>query len=126
MAVARDCRYLPTHEWFRVEGSIVTIGITQFAADALTDVTYVSLPAVGKPVSAGASFGEVESVKATSDVYSAVSGAVVETNTRLEGEPNLVNDDPQGAGWMIKVNAADLAPLSKLMDADAYEKMIKG
>jgi len=126
MPVAKDCRYAQTHEWFRVSGKTVTIGITKFAADELTDITYVSLPDVDKTVTAGQSFGEVESVKATSDLYSAVSGRVVEVNKRLADEPNLVNDDPQGEGWMVKVEATDLAPLEKLMDAAAYEKMLQG
>lgn len=126
MGVARDCKYLPTHEWFRVSGKQVTIGITKFAADSLTDITYVQLPAVGKSISAGAPFGEVESVKATSDLYSAVAGQVVELNKRLENEPELVNNDPQGDGWMLKINCEDQAPLEKLMDAAAYEKMIAG
>lgn len=126
MAVARDCKYAQTHEWFRVSGKVVTIGITQFAADELTDITYVSLPAVGSQVTAGKSFGEVESVKATSDVYSAVSGKVVEINGKLDKQPELVNTQPQGDGWMIKLECADLSPLDKLMDAAAYEKMLAG
>lgn len=126
MGVAKDCKYLPTHEWFRVSGKQVTIGITKFAADSLTDITYVQMPAVGKQISAGASFGEVESVKATSDLYSAVSGQVVEANKRLDTEPELVNTDPQGEGWMLRINCDDLTPLDKLMDAVAYEKMIAG
>ncbi len=126
MAVARDCKYAQTHEWFRVSGKVVTIGITQFAADELTDITYVSLPAVGSQVTAGKSFGEVESVKATSDVYSAVSGKVVEINGKLDKQPELVNTQPQGDGWMIKIECADLSPLDKLMDAAAYEKMLAG
>lgn len=126
MAVAKDCKYTQTHEWFRVSGKNVSMGITQFAADELTDITYVSLPPVGKEVAAGSSFGEVESVKATSDLYSAVSGKVIETNAKLADHPELVNSDPQGEGWMIKIECSDLAPLGKLMDAAAYEKMLAG
>lgn len=126
MAVARDCKYAQTHEWFRVSGKVVTIGITQFAADELTDITYVSLPAVGSQVTAGKSFGEVESVKATSDVYSAVSGNVIEINGKLDKQPELVNTQPQADGWMIKIECADLSPLDKLMDAAAYDKMLAG
>lgn len=126
MAVARDCKYAQTHEWFRVSGKVVTIGITQFAADELTDITYVSLPAVGSQVTAGKSFGEVESVKATSDVYSAVSGKVIEINGKLDKQPELVNTQPQADGWMIKIECADLSPLDKLMDAAAYDKMLAG
>ncbi len=126
MAVAKDCRYTQTHEWFRVSGKTVTIGITKFAADELTDITYVSLPAVGKKIEAGKSFGEVESVKATSDLYSAVAGTVIETNAKLADHPELVNTDAQGEGWMVKLEVADTSPLDKLMDAAAYEKMIAG
>lgn len=124
MAVRPDCRYAQTHEWFHVAGDVVTIGITQFAADELTDITYVELPQPGKEIAAGESFGDIESVKATSGLYSAVSGVVSEINARLLGEPELVNNDPQGEGWMIKLRCKDLAPLNKLMDAAAYEKMI--
>lgn len=124
MPVPTDRRYAPTHEWFKVEGNLVTIGITQFAADELTDITYVELPAVGKQVQAGASIGEIESVKASSDLYTAVSGVVREVNTRLENEPELVNNDPFGAGWMVRLECSDLSPLDKLMDAGGYEKMI--
>jgi len=124
MAVPTDCRYAQTHEWFKVEGSVVTIGITQFAADELTDITFVDLPAVGTTVQAGQRVGEIESVKATSELYSAVGGKVVARNERLANEPELVNSDPFGDGWMLKIEAGDTAPLAKLLDAAAYEKMI--
>lgn len=124
MSVRQDCKYAQTHEWFHVDGDTVTIGITKFAADELTDITYVELPEIGTKVEPGTPFGEVESVKATSEVYSAVGGEVIEVNERLADEPELVNNDPQGDGWMIKLRATDLAPLEKLMDAAAYEKMI--
>ncbi len=124
MAVPNDRKYSQTHEWFKVDGDVVTIGITQFAADELTDITFVDLPAVGAHVKGGTNFGEIESVKATSELYCAVSGEVVEVNQRLADEPGLVNSDPLGAGWMIKVRAADLSPLQKLLDGPAYEKMI--
>jgi len=124
MAVPTDCRYAQTHEWFKVEGSVVTIGITQFAADELTDITFVDLPAVGATVQAGQRVGEIESVKATSELYSAVGGKVVARNERLANEPELVNSDPFGDGWMLKIEAGDTAPLAKRLDAAAYEKMI--
>ena len=124
MAVPQDYRYAQTHEWFMVKGSTVTVGITQFAADELTDITYVELPEVGSEVTAGESFGEIESVKATSDLYCAVSGKVIAINERLADEPELVNNDPFGEGWMIKIECSDLSPLEKLLDAAAYEKMI--
>jgi glycine cleavage system H protein len=124
MAVPQDCRFTQTHEWFKVEGSTVTVGISQFAADELTDITYVELPEVGSEVTAGEDFGEIESVKATSGLFCAVSGKVIEINERLADEPELVNTDPFGDGWMIKIECSDLSPLEKLMDAAAYEKMI--
>lgn len=122
MGVPKDLKYAATHEWFRIEGNRVTIGITQHAADALTDITFVQLPPVGKEIKAGAPFGEVESVKATSDLYSALGGRVVEVNQRLADEPGLVNSDPYGAGWMIQIEAGDLSGAARLMDAASYEK----
>ena len=124
MVVPQDCRFAQTHEWFKVEGNTVTVGISQFAADELTDITYVELPEVGSEVTAGEDFGEIESVKATSGLYCAVSGKVIEINERLADEPELVNNDPFGEGWMIKIECSDLSPLEKLLDAVAYEKMI--
>ena len=124
MAVPQDCKFAQTHEWFKVEGNTVTVGISQFAADELTDITYVELPEVGSEVTAGEDFGEIESVKATSGLYCAVSGKVIEINERLADEPELVNNDPFGEGWMIKIECSDLSPLEKLLDAVAYEKMI--
>ncbi|MFQ5807517.1 MAG: glycine cleavage system protein GcvH [Phycisphaerae bacterium] len=124
MALPQDYKFAQTHEWFKVESNTVTAGITQFAADELTDITYVELPEVGTEVTAGSRFGEIESVKATSDLYCAVSGKVIAINERLADEPELVNNDPFGEGWMIKIECSDLGPLEKLMDAAAYEKMI--
>lgn len=122
MAVPNDRKYLSSHEWFKAVGDVVTIGITKFAADELTDITYVQLPEKGASIAAGKSFGEVESVKATSDIYSAVAGSVVEVNPRLASEPELLNNDPFEAGWMIKLKVADLSPLASLMDGPAYDK----
>lgn len=123
MPVPNDRRYSQTHEWFKQDGKLVTIGITQFAADELTDVTYVELPKPGTALQAGKLFGEVESVKATSDLYSAVSGKVVQVNQRLNNEPELVNKDPFGDGWMVKIDCEDAAPLRNLLDGPAYDRM---
>lgn len=120
----QDRKYSRTHEWFLVEGDLVTIGITRFAADQLTDVTFVELPAVGATVVAGEPFGEIESVKATGSLFTSVSGEVAAVNGRLADEPGLVNSDPFGEGWMIKVRPSDRAPLDPLMDAADYEKML--
>ena len=122
MSAPSDRRYLETHEWHKDEGGTVTIGITQFAADELTDITFVQLPKVGTKVSANKAFGEIESVKATSDLYSGVSGEVVAVNQGLTSEPGLVNRDPYAGGWMIKVKAANPAEMHKLLSSEDYLK----
>jgi glycine cleavage system H protein len=124
MPVPKDRKYLETHEWHQLAGDIVTIGITQTAADELTDITYVKLPEVGARVTANTAMGEIESVKATSDLYSGVSGIVSAKNTELESNPGLVNSDPFGKGWMLKVKVTDTAQLDKLLSADDYEKKV--
>jgi glycine cleavage system H protein len=120
MSIPADRKYSESHEWYKVDGKIVTLGITQYAADSLTDITFVQLPAVGKQVKAGAAVGEIESVKATSELFSAVGGKVIEVNTALADHPELVNEDAFGKGWMVRIEAADLAPLNSLLDANAY------
>ena len=122
MSVPSDRRYLQTHEWHKLDGDTVTIGITQLAADELTDVTYVALPKVGDKVSANQRFGEIESVKATSDLYSGVSGTVSAVNDQLTGNPGLVNSDPFDAGWMIKVKATNPAEVNNLLSSEDYVK----
>jgi len=124
MPVPKDRKYLETHEWHQLAGDIVTIGITQTAAVELTDITYVKLPEVGARVTANTAMGEIESVKATSDLYSGVSGIVSAKNTELESNPGLVNSDPFGKGWMLKVKVTDTAQLDKLLSADDYEKKV--
>ncbi|MFQ5429329.1 MAG: glycine cleavage system protein GcvH [Phycisphaerae bacterium] len=126
MGVPTDRRYLPSHEWHKLDGEICTIGISQFAADELTDVTYVSLPSPGTEVTAGEPFGEVESVKATSDLVSGVSGVITEINARLEESPDLVNSEPYEAGWMVKVKISDASALNALLTPDAYEAQLGG
>ncbi|HEY7088524.1 MAG TPA: glycine cleavage system protein GcvH [Tepidisphaeraceae bacterium] len=122
MSVPTDRTYLETHEWHKLDGGVVTIGITQIAADELTDITFVALPKVGDKISAGQRWGEIESVKATADLYSGVSGSVTEVNTALASNPGLVNNDPYEAGWMIKVKAAKPEEAKALLTADAYLK----
>lgn len=126
MAVPQDRKYTQTHEWFKVEGNQVTVGISKFAADELTDITYVDLPEVGSEVVAGEDFGEIESVKATSGLFCAVSGKVIAVNEELADKPELVNNDPFNGGWMLKIECTDLSPLDKLLDSAAYERMIAG
>jgi glycine cleavage system H protein len=117
-----DRKYLETHEWHKVDGDTATIGITQIAADELTDITFVSLPKVGAKLTANKPFGEIESVKATSDLYSGVTGEVVAVNDALNDDPGLVNRDPYNGGWMIKVKLANPAEAGKLLGVDDYLK----
>lgn len=124
MAIPSDRKYLASHEWHKLEGDVCTIGITDFAARELNDITYVSLPSVGKELTAGKPFGEIESVKATSDMYTGVSGTVVEVNRKLDDAPELVNNDAFGGGWMIKVRVKDTAALDKLLNATDYQSQI--
>jgi len=122
MPVPTDRTYLETHEWHKLDGDVVTIGITQIAADELTDITYVQLPKVGDKVSANQRWGEVESVKATADLYSGVSGVVTAVNAEVSSNPALVNTDPYNAGWMIKVKPSDPNDVKKLLSSDDYLK----
>lgn len=124
MASPDDRRYTTSHEYAKVDGSIVTVGITQHAADELTDITYVDLPKAGDQVQAGQPFGEIESVKATSDVYAPVSGTIAEVNSALEDEPGLLNSDPFEKGWLIKIEAGDTTPLDSLLSAEDYDKQL--
>src|SRR5271168_2892211 len=114
MSVPNNYRYLETHEWHDLQGETVTIGITQIAADELTDITFVSLPKVGTAVKANGRFGEVESVKATSDLYSGINGTVTAVNADLTNNPGVINKDPYKAGWMIKVKATNPDEVTKL------------
>ena len=123
MSSPEDRRYSESHEWFKVEGDLVTIGITTHATEALTDITYVEMKPAGTSLSPGDSSGEVESVKTTSDVYTVVGGVVEEANTAVVDDPSLVNSDPYGDGWLVEIKASDLGPLEDMMDADAYDQM---
>jgi glycine cleavage system H protein len=122
--VPTDLRYTTDHEWVRVDGDTATIGITDFAAKQLGDVVFVDLPEAGTAVTQFATFGVVESVKAVSDLYAPVSGEVAETNDGLAGQPELVNSDPYGAGWMIRVRVTDPAQIDGLLEPAAYERLI--
>ena len=114
--------YTSEHEWIRVEGDVGTVGITAFAAEKLGDVVFVELPDVGKSVKKEGDMAVVESVKAASDVYAPASGEVVEANSAIVDEPAKVNEDPEGAGWFVKLKLADKGQLSGLMDKAAYDK----
>lgn len=119
-----DLKYAKSHEWVRVEGDTATIGITAHAQEALGDLVFVELPEAGASLSAGDAFAVVESVKAASDVYAPVDGEVTGTNEALDGAPETINDDPYGAGWMVRLRLSDAGQLDGLMDAAAYAAML--
>lgn len=118
-----DRRYTREHEWVTIEGDLAVVGITDFAQEQLGDIVYISLPEIGTQVTQFQQFGEIESVKAVSDLYSPISGEVVERNERLIDEPELVNLSPYGEGWMIKVALSNPAELENLMEAAEYDEM---
>lgn len=124
MDFPEELKYTEEHEWVMVEEDIVTVGITDFAQDSLGDVVFVELPEVGATVEAGKSFGVVESVKAVSDVYSPVTGEVVEVNEELPDSPETINTSPYEDGWMVKIRLSDAAELNDLLDADAYQAFV--
>ena len=119
--VKSDLKYAKSDEWFAVSRDIVTIGITDFAQDQLNDIVFVEFRDEGEAIAAGESFGEVESVKAAAELYSAVAGEIVAVNRDLEETPEVINADPYGAGWMVRIRAADASALGELMDAAAYD-----
>jgi glycine cleavage system H protein len=124
MAYPKEFRYTKEHEWISAKGDTATIGITEYAQHELGDVVFVELPAAGSKVTAGKTFGTVESVKAVSEIYAPVNGEVVEANTELHNKPETINSDPHGAGWLIKVKLANPVEVNSLMDAAAYEAYI--
>ena len=126
MNIPSELRYSSDHEWIRVDGDIVTIGITEYAQDALGDVVFVELPESGADVAAGDSFSEVESTKSVSDIYAPVSGSVSEVNDQLDGAPELLNSDPYGEGWICRISMTDPGQLDSLMDADGYRALTEG
>lgn len=121
----QDLKYFREHDWVRVEGEEAVFGITWFAQDALGEIVYAELPAVGDTVTAGATYGELESVKAVSEIYAPLSGEVVATNAKLEDEPQLVNEDCYGDGWLIRVRMSAPDELDSLMDAEAYQAFLE-
>ncbi len=117
-------RYLESHEWADIQGDICTVGITQFAVDNLTDITHLELPKIGKAVVANQKFGEVESVKSVSELMAPVSGEVIEANAAVQKDPSLINQDPYGKGWMIRIKVAAATPMEQLLTFEQYEKQI--
>ncbi len=122
MEVPKDLKYTKEHEWTRVEGNLVTVGITDYAQEKLGDIVYIELPELDSDVTATESFGTIESVKAASDLYAPISGRVVEVHEELLEDPKLVNQDPYGEGWMIRVEGSE--GLDQLLSAEGYEKWI--
>lgn len=129
MQVPDDLRYTPDHEWLRIDGDEAVVGITEYAATELGDVVFLELPASGTRLELAQSFGVIESVKTASDLYAPAAGEVLETNPQLADHPELVNDDPYGAGWMVRLRLADPAaaaePTDQLMDAAAYRRLVE-
>jgi glycine cleavage system H protein len=121
--VPPDLRYTKDHEWLRLEGDEATVGITEYAADQLGDIVFVELPEVGRELSQSSAFGVVESVKAVSDLYAPVSGEVTARNEALSSRPEIVNSDPLGEGWMIRIRVSDRAQADSLLDSAAYEQL---
>ncbi len=124
MSVPTDLRFTKEHEWVRIEGDTATFGVTDHAQEALGDIVFVELPEVGRSVDAGEAYGVVESVKAVSDVYAPVAGEVIEVNEALEGEPDLVNSDAYGTGWIIKVKISENNDSAELMNPDEYTEFL--
>ena len=124
MNVPSDLKYTESHEWVRIEGDVATVGITDYAQSELGDVVFVELPPVGKKVNAGDSIGSVESVKTVSDVYSPLSGEVTEANAALGSSSELINSDPYGKGFMVKIRLSDADQAGSLLDADAYKGIV--
>ena len=121
MRYPTELKYTQSHEWIRIEGDTVIVGVSWFAQDSMGDVVHVELPEVGDDLTAGEPACEIESVKAVSDVYSPVSGEIIEVNEALEDAPEVVNEDPYGAGWLFKIKAGATVSLSDLMPADEYQ-----
>jgi glycine cleavage system H protein len=119
-----DLKYHPEHDWARIEGDVATFGITWFAQDQLGEVVFFDPPEVGSSVSAGESYAEVESVKAVSDVFAPLSGEVTEVNAGLSDAPELINDDPYGQGWLVRVKLSDPSQVDELLDVGAYRQLL--
>ncbi|HEY2104587.1 MAG TPA: glycine cleavage system protein GcvH [Candidatus Binataceae bacterium] len=124
MEIPAGLRYSKEHEWVATEEEVATIGITDYAQEQLGEIVYVELPAVGDKISKDDAFGVVESVKAVSDIYAPVSGTVVEVNQELPESPEMINEDPYGDGWLVKVKVSDGSELEDLLDHDEYEELV--
>lgn len=126
MSFPEDLRYTAEHEWAREQSGLVTVGITGYATEQLGDVVFVELPAIGRKLEAGKSFGVVEAVKTVSDLYAPIAGEVVEVNAALADDPAVVNREPYGQGWMVRIKPSDPAGLAKLLSSADYAKLVEG
>lgn len=124
MNIPEELKYTKDHEWARIEGDIAVIGITDYAQGELGDIVYIELPEVGTELETEQSFGTIEAVKAVSDLFVPISGEVVEINTNLESSPEIVNEDPYGEGWMIKIRFSDRSEVDNLLNKSQYEELI--
>ena len=119
-----DLKYTKDHEWIRIEGDVAVVGITEYAQDALGDIVYVDIPTLGQAVEKGEVFGSVEAVKTVSDLYLPMDGTILELNTALEASPELVNSDPYGEGWMVRIQLSNLDDTTELLSAEEYSALI--
>lgn len=124
MNIPAELKYSKEHEWVKIDGSTATVGITDYAQGELGDIVFVELPQVGNEIKMMEPFGTIEAVKAVSDLFSPISGEVIETNSTLEDDPTVINRDPYGEGWMIRVEISDLGEVEKLLPAEEYSKLI--
>jgi glycine cleavage system H protein len=124
MEFPSNARYTKDHEWIRLDGDIATVGITDFAQGELGDIVFVDIPTEGETLAAEDVFGSVEAVKTVSDLYLPVAGEIVEVNAAIDGQPDLVNTDPYGAGWMVRIKVASVADVESLLDVDAYRALV--
>ncbi len=122
--IPKELKYTNTHEWLKIEGDTAIMGITDYAQKELSDIVYVDLPEPGKTLNQGDVLGTIEAVKAVSDFYTPISGTIIESNQDLKATPDLVNKEPYGKGWMVKIKVTNTSEISNLLDAEAYEKTI--
>ena len=125
MSLPADLKYTKEHEWTRIEGNIATIGVTDFAQSELGDIAWLEMPEVGDETKIGETFGTIEAVKTVEDLYAPISGKIIEINSELLDSPELVNDDPYGRGWIVKLEISDEAEIAKLLSADDYAGLIE-
>jgi glycine cleavage system H protein len=124
MNIPAELKYTKDHEWVKIEGDIATVGITEFAQSELGDIVYVEIETVGETIAQEEIFGSIEAVKTVSDLFMPISGEILEFNEELDGNPELVNSDPYGAGWMVKVKISDASEVANLLDSAAYQELV--